>query len=645
LPSDDLRDAIREIKLRAPIEEVVRERVPGLKRAGALWEAVCPFHEEKTPSFKVDPRKGTWHCYGSCSNGGDQLDFLMEFLGVQFMEALELLAAQTAVELPKAARTRGPREPLDPLLEAVERTCNWYERKLHSPAGKAGLDYLRARGLEEGTLKAFSVGFAPPDGQALVGVVSEEQLDIDAYLKAGLVRRNDSGRSYDFFRGRLTFPIRDLAGRPLGFGARRLLDDEGSGPKYVNTPETELFHKGRLIYGLDRAREAVRKGGHLVLVEGYTDVMAAHQVGRKNVAAVLGTSTTADHAGLVRRVGAKRVTLVFDGDAAGRQAAERALKGLLALDIELEVAALEQGTDPCDLLIREGAEAFDALLAGAQGWFDFVTAGIEHLGGGDLSRAVDGCVEFLACLRRPVHREALLAQLAERTGLAQGVLREQFASHPLTGRGAVGHSGGHTGGRTSEARSVRGKTAPLAQAADEAGSTNVPERRQPTPEERRLVGAYARLLGAILLDNSLAALVRPWLEGCPEPRVSHALVTFFELYDSEDGVISEGLLLSSLLEHPARPLVIKAVELASTAETPRELVNGELRFLEENRIQTRRAALTDAMGEAQRRMAAGDEQAEEHWRAQARELTQLGNQQTESNQTSPSTQVLRADAH
>ena len=628
LPSDELRDAIREIKLRAPIEEVVRERVPGLKRAGALWEAVCPFHEEKTPSFKVDPRKGTWHCYGSCSNGGDQIDFLMEFLGVKFMEALELLASQTAVELPKAAKSRGPREPLDPLLDAVARTADWYERKLHSPVGRAGLTYLRERGLEEGTLKAFSVGFAPADGQALVGAVAQEELVVEAYLKAGLVRRNDSGRSYDFFRGRLTFPIRDLAGRPVGIGARRLADGEDSGPKYVNTPETEIFHKGRLIYGLDRAREMVRKSGHLVLVEGYTDVMAAHQAGCTNVAAVLGTSTTADHAGLIRRVGAKRVTLVFDGDAAGRQAAERALKGLLALDVELEVASLEQGTDPCDLLIGGGAEAFAELLAGAQSWFEFVTAGIERLGGGELSRAVDACVEFLACLRRPVHRDALLAELAERTGLSREVLREQFASHPATGRGAAG--------RRREPRPERpASPAPTTEAAAEGVKL-----RPPSPEERRLVGAYGRLLGAILLDNSLAALVRPWLDGCPDPRVSQALVVFFELYDSEDGMISEGVLLTALGEHPARPLVMKAVARATTADTLRELVSGELRFLEEHRILLRRAALTDALGETQRRMAAGDESAEEQWREQARELTLLGSQQSVTHQATSSTNAL-----
>jgi DNA primase len=621
LPSDELRNAIREIKLRAPIEEVVRERVPGLKRAGALWEAVCPFHEEKTPSFKVDPRKGTWHCYGSCSAGGDQIDFLMEFLGVQFMEALDVLSVQTGVELPKSKGSRGRREPVDPLLEALQRTCDWYERKLHSPVGRAGLDYLRERGFEEGTLKAFSIGFAPADGQALVGVMAAEKLDLDAFMKAGLVRRNDSGRTYDFFRGRLIFPIRDLAGRTVGFGARRLADGEKDGPKYVNTPETPLFHKGRLVYGLDRAREAVRKNGHLVLVEGYTDVMAAHQAGRTHVAAVLGTSTTADHAGLLRRVGAKQVTLVFDGDAAGRQAAERALKGLLPLELDLKVATLEQGTDPCDLLIREGGDAFDSMIERARDWFDFVTDGIESLAGGELSRAVDGIVEFLACLRRPVHRDSLLGKLAERTRLPLTTLQEQFASHPLSGRSTLRYR-------------------PAPSKPSQAPGSKSGRAEGPSPEERRLNGAYGGLLGAVLLDNSLAALVRPHLDSCPEPRVSHALAAFFELYDSEDGVIDEGVLLTSLGEHPARPIVMKAVERASTADTVRELVSGELRFLEEHRFQTQRAALTDSMGEAQKKIAAGDEAAEEHWRAQAREWARLGNPPVETDIQTPSTPAL-----
>ena len=306
MSQDDLKRVIETIKLRVPIEDLVRDRVPALKKQGALWVACCPFHDERTPSFKVDPRRGSWHCFGACATGGDQISFLQRLDHLEFMEALEILAARVGVELPRRGRGRDEATDLDPLTTALDRSAEFYRRQLASREGRIARNYLEERGITANTIEAFGLGYAPSTGQALVGfaraLVRDGELPTTgAFTRAALVRVGDSGRPFDFFRGRLMIPIRDAKGRTVGFGARRLLDDAdtpaGAGPKYINSPETPAFHKGRVIYGLDRAIADVRRSGHLILVEGYTDVIAAHQAGLSTVAAVLGTSTTEDHAG------------------------------------------------------------------------------------------------------------------------------------------------------------------------------------------------------------------------------------------------------------------------------------------------------------------------------------------------------------
>lgn len=265
---DDFRRAIEAIKNRAAIEDVVRERVPTLRKRGVLWEACCPFHEERTPSFKVDPRRGTWHCYGSCSTGGDQISFLERIDNLSFVEVLEILAARTGVELPRRRREDPARRDEEQKLRAaLESAANYYRRHLKSPEGARAGEYVAGRGLTDTTAEAFGVGYAPASGTALVEHLRAQGHEFETLEKAGLARRNDAGRAYDFFRGRLMIPIRDSEGGVIGFGGRRLADDDASGPKYVNTPETELFKKGRLIYAWDRALPNVRRGGRVASVK------------------------------------------------------------------------------------------------------------------------------------------------------------------------------------------------------------------------------------------------------------------------------------------------------------------------------------------------------------------------------------------
>ena len=432
----EFRQVIEGVKLRIPIEDAVRERVPELKRAGALFTACCPFHDERTPSFKVDPRRGTWQCYGACGTGGDVLSFIQRFDGIGFSESLEQLSAQAGLEMPKGWKKKraGDAARYDKLYDALERAERYYGKLLAGESGVGARGYLSERGLGTATIDAFGVGLSPMSGNPLYEFGQREGGELlSALYESGLVRKGE-GRSYDFFHGRLMIPIRDARGRTVGFGGRRL-DDKKDSPKYVNTPETPVFHKGRLIYGLDRATRAVRKTRHLILVEGYTDVMAAHQEGFGHVAAVLGTSTTEDHAGLVRRTGARRVTLVFDGDEAGRRATFRAMEGLLPLQLELDVLRLPAGSDPCDLFIREGASGFERYLENALDWLDFALGGLKEEQGAKLSDGVDQVLRLIERLPKPVHRESCMTRISEVLELSAESIRLQ--ARGLAGRRRV----------------------------------------------------------------------------------------------------------------------------------------------------------------------------------------------------------------
>jgi len=574
------RRAIESIKLRAPIEEVVRERVPALRKRGALWEACCPFHDEKTPSFKVDPRRGTWRCFGACGTGGDQFAFLQRVDNLGFREVLEILAARTGVELPKrrGAEARAEREQADePLYKALEFAQRFFVAQLAGGEGRASAEYLARRGLSAATAQAFGAGHAPAAGQALVGAAREAGLTQGDLEAAGLARTNDSGRSYDFFRGRLTIPIRDVQGRVVGFGARRLVDDDAAGPKYVNTSETRLFHKGRLVYALDRAQPVVRKLGHIVLMEGYTDVMAAHQAGLTQCVAVLGTATTEEHAGLIRKSGARRITLLFDGDEAGRKAAWKALSGLVHLDTAIDVVSLEGGEDPCDLLVREGAAPLLGRFELATDWFQFVCGGLDGLRGAELARAVDPVLELIALVKRPVQRESLVQDLARRIGISVGALREQWR---------MAH-----GGRPARPDAHVGTNAPSA--ARPGATASAADLR-----------AHEDLLGALLLDASLIPLARPERELVLDPELALIFDALLTLYADESATPDEQGVLALLGEHPARDRVVPLADRAREAESPRELLEGQLRFLAQRRFAEEVRTLELRLAE-QERLAAG----------------------------------------
>lgn len=370
---------IHDLLERADVVEIVDSRVP-LKKAGRNYQACCPFHNEKSPSFTVAPDKQFYHCFG-CGEHGNALDFLMKFDGLEFPEAVEELAHMLGLEVPREtsanpamdARKRA-QEASD--YEQMEHAAKFFTHQLRRHTNsKRVIEYLKGRGLSGEIVQQFDIGYAPDGWDGLLKALGSDQRSKDQLVELKLVNRNEQGRYYDFFRDRVMFPIRDRRGRVVGFGGRIL---EGDGPKYLNSPETRIFHKGRELYGFYEARQANRELEHVVIVEGYMDVVALAQAGITFAVASLGTATTTEQLQMLFRA-TRRVVCCYDGDRAGRDAAWRALENALPLlndGIELSFLFLPDGEDPDTLVRKEGAEGFLGRLNAAQSFTDYF---FDHL--------------------------------------------------------------------------------------------------------------------------------------------------------------------------------------------------------------------------------------------------------------------------
>lgn len=370
IPKSFIQDLIE----RADVVEVVDSRVP-LKKAGKNYQACCPFHHEKTPSFTVAPDKQFYHCFG-CGEHGNALDFLMKFDGLEFPEAVEELAHMLGLEVPRETSSNPAADARKRAQEAsdyeqMERAAKFFTHQLrHHQNSSQVVDYLKGRGISGETVKQFQIGYAPDGWDGLLKALGTDQRSRQQLIDLKLINRNDQGRHYDFFRDRLMFPIRDRRGRVVGFGGRIL---QGDGPKYLNSPETRIFHKGRELYGLYEARQAYRELPQVVIVEGYMDVVALAQAGINFAVASLGTATTTEQLQLLFRA-TRQVTCCYDGDRAGRDAAWRALENALPLlhdGIELKFLFLPEGEDPDSLVRKEGADGFLQRLAQAQSFTDY----------------------------------------------------------------------------------------------------------------------------------------------------------------------------------------------------------------------------------------------------------------------------------
>lgn len=350
---------IDTVLARSDILRLIDSRVP-LKKKGKDYWSCCPFHQEKSPSFSVSPEKQIYYCFG-CHAHGNAIGFLMAYERLSFVEAVSLLAEEAGIPLPQEGRPEGPDpRPVRAILEAAEKL---YREALHShPPAQA---YWRQRGLSDATLDLFGLGFAPDQAQFLTARLGQNSAQRELLVAAGLVARRDDGRYYDRFRARVIFPLRDGRGQLCGFAGRSM---DGREPKYLNSPETILYHKGQMLYGLDLAREGIRRRRRVVLVEGYLDVITLHQAGLDFAVAASGTALTDKQLEILWRT-AGEIVLCFDGDAAGRAAAWRALQlapARLRPGRLLRVLFLPEGEDPDSLVRKGGAAAFEEILAQAR---------------------------------------------------------------------------------------------------------------------------------------------------------------------------------------------------------------------------------------------------------------------------------------
>ena len=351
-----------ELRARLSLSDVVGRKVSLKRKSGSEYSGLCPFHNEKTPSFTVNDKKGFYHCFG-CGEHGDAVGFVMKTEGLSFPESVEKLAREVNLPVPRATPAERERaERASTLQEVVELAARWFQKQLRLPVGRHGLDYLRGRGLSEETIDDFRLGFAPDTRDGLLAALKRENVPIDKIVEAGLsIQPEDKREPYDRFRGRVMFPINDRRGRVIAFGGRVMGTGE---PKYLNSPETPLFHKGANLYCLDRARQAVTKDQPVIVAEGYMDVIALHGAGFTGAVAPLGTALTEGQLGELWKL-ADEPFLCFDGDNAGRRAASRAAERslpLLRAGKSLRFLALPAGEDPDSLIRSRGADALRRVL-------------------------------------------------------------------------------------------------------------------------------------------------------------------------------------------------------------------------------------------------------------------------------------------
>lgn len=423
------RSFIDEVRRSVDPVHVIGE-VVALKKRGARFVGLCPFHQEKTPSFTVND-EGLWYCFG-CGEGGDIFEFVQRHEAVDFMEAVRSLAERAGLEMPQPSNRgggrEGPRVERGRLREIVALADRFYRANLESDAGALARDFLARRGFEEALVESFGLGFALDSWDSLRDHLREREVGEHEAEVAGLLKpRDGSSGSYDRLRRRVVFPIRDLRGRTVAFGGRVV--DRGE-PKYLNSPETPLFQKSRILYGLGQARQTIDARGFALLVEGYFDTLACAQYGLRNAVAPLGTSFTEEHARLLSRF-TRKVVVAFDGDTAGLAAAERTAGVFLGQGFQVNVVRLPEEHDPDSFLGEHGAEAFQELLRRSRSALEFLVrragerADLETPHG--KAEALRDLLEFVVPISDVVERAEWIGRLAERLGLKAHLVEQAAA--------------------------------------------------------------------------------------------------------------------------------------------------------------------------------------------------------------------------
>jgi len=477
---------IDDLRRQADIVRVINDYV-SLKKKGANWMACCPFHQEKTPSFSVNPAKDIFYCFG-CQKGGSVFNFVMEMERVSFPEAIRIVAEKANVALPvmeEDQRFESRRKEADEVVELNGWALEWWEQQLDEgdAEARAAREYIEGRGISEETRRKFRLGYAPDSWDALSAYLKKKGASALQIERSGLVVKKDAGGFYDRFRGRLIFPVLDAQGRPVAFGGRVMATGE---PKYLNSPETACYTKGRHLYGLHQTREEIRKKKFAILVEGYLDLIVPYQFGVWNAVASLGTALTPEQAKLLGRF-ARRVVVNYDGDKAGVKAAQRAIETLLAEDFEIKVLVLPDNTDPDEFIRARGVEAYHERRGAALSYIQFVLD--QALRERNLHRpadkaaAVEEALPFVRAVRNPVQKReyfdmTMSALRIEEPSLRQELWRNVRQNAPLTN---------DKGGTEVQQKIVRAESAP------------------PTVAEQRL-------LELLIHDAELREIVLPHVE-------------------------------------------------------------------------------------------------------------------------------------
>ena len=421
---------IEEVRRASDIVDVISGYVR-LKKRGKNFLGLCPFHTEKTPSFNVSPERQMYHCFG-CGVGGNVFTFVMEHEKVSFIEAVRTLAERAGILLPSEGVE--DKEKVTE-AEALYNVCRaaarfFYENMINTVEGQLALEYFRHRGFKEETIRSFGLGYSMNGWDSLLKFAEREKLPLDMMEKAGLlIKREDGSGYYDRFRGRAMFPIFSVTGRVVGFGARKLREDDPIPGKYINSPETPVYNKSRSLYGIFQAKEAIREHEYAILVEGYADLISVYQEGIENVVASSGTALTEEQIELVARY-AKKITLVYDADSAGSKATLRGVDLIVEQGLDARIAALPEGDDPDSFVKKKGGGAFRQLLDDAVSFLDFKATKLKAQGLLDTpegqAEAVRSIVETIAKMKDELKRTFYIKNLSERYGIYESTLYREL---------------------------------------------------------------------------------------------------------------------------------------------------------------------------------------------------------------------------
>jgi DNA primase len=545
---DTFKDDLRR---QADIVRIIQDYVP-LKKKGTNWMACCPFHQEKTPSFSVNPRKDAFYCFG-CAKGGDVFKFVMEMENVGFPDALRIVAEKTGVPMPVPVRSERfieQKSEIDDVIQLNTWAMDWWEEQFERdhPASAGVREYVTGRGITEETRKLFRLGFAPDSWDALIGHLKSKGATAKQIEKSGLVSsKEDSDRVYDRFRGRLIFPVLDLQGRPIAFGARILGPGE---PKYLNSPETAAYVKGHNLYGLFQNKTEIRLQKFAILMEGYLDLLIAHQFGVRNAVASLGTALTNDQAKLLGRF-ARKVVVNYDGDSAGVKAAKRAIEVLLAEDFDTKVLVLPDNLDPDDFIRTHGVTEYQALRGKAYPHIQFVLDQAVRernlLRPADKAAAVEEVLPYVRAVRNPVQQREYFDIAMDGLRVEEVGLRRELWRTVKSGKDRAGAA------RESVVRSVNA---------------------QPTVAEQQLLELFVH-------DQSVRQSVLPHLELADYDALPTAPI-FQALIDLDEA--GETVEMSNLLARvEGDPLATDLVPLLMISEPlPMDEGSGNLHLLQAN---------------------------------------------------------------